>query len=367
MIGLDSLIPDLKRFTILIVDQEAPMRRNVRSVLQALGFSNFRDAGDGDAGLRKIRSEKIDCIFFRWRLPMITGPDFFHLAKNSARSNYVPALILAERNEEKEIVESLGLEMDSYLLLPLLPQVVEETMAEALFKHFEPSQSDRHLQNAGLALYRGNVERAHHELDAAEKISSRNPLVSYFRRLVFEKEGRTEMAGQAIETARHVFAKMIQGPQKAREKIDEGTRRLSERDLEGARQDFERAFELDPENSDLNTVIGDAFLSHGYAREAEQMFKASITNNPGNVFLYNRLGIAYRKQKKFHEAIRNYQMALEIDPQEENLHYNLARAHLSSGDRENAAKALQAALAIFPDFSEAQKLLAMIQSKDNRH
>jgi tetratricopeptide (TPR) repeat protein len=108
------------------------------------------------------------------------------------------------------------------------------------------------------------------------------------------------------------------------------------------------------------TAIGEAYLTHGLAQEAEKAFKVSIQNNPENIYVYNRLGIAFRRQKKFVDAIALYMKALSIDPEEENLYYNLARAYLGNGDKDRAALALKKAVKLNPDFKEASDLLVRI-------
>ena len=51
MLGLESLIENMRVFKVLIAGERTPDRRDVRQLLQTLGFSNFREASDGDDAL----------------------------------------------------------------------------------------------------------------------------------------------------------------------------------------------------------------------------------------------------------------------------------------------------------------------------
>ena len=63
----------------------------------------------------------------------------------------------------------------------------------------------------------------------------------------------------------------------------------------------------------------------------------------------------------------NYEKAIWIDSEDEVLNFNLARAHLEQGNRENAAGYLKTALRLKPDFPEAHFARgALLLPKDYR-
>jgi len=360
MMRLESFIKNMRQFKMLIADDEAAERRNVRNILQTLGFSNFREAEDGDAALRKLRAEKLDFIICNWSMPLVNGFELLRTVRDHSLNANTPFLMVVLPPEEKEAAKRLNPDEDGYLVKPLLPRNVEDKMIEILFNNLKPTPYDIHIQAAGAAMIKGDLVLAHKELDKAEQIKQGRPMTSYFRRLVFEAEGRSDQAEKTVSKARETFAAMIRGPREADRLIIQGSALLAEGRIEEAKKAFELVFQLDPDNPNRQHEIGDAFLNQGLAEEAEKIFKASIENNPDDVFLYNRLGMAFRRQKKLKEAIANYQKALSIDPDEENLHYNLARAYLSAGDRRKAAECLSQALELAPDFREARGLLEKI-------
>ncbi|WP_419785872.1 tetratricopeptide repeat protein [Pseudodesulfovibrio sp.] len=74
------------------------------------------------------------------------------------------------------------------------------------------------------------------------------------------------------------------------------------------------------------------------------------TLSKDDIAIFNKLGIALRGQGKWREAIDNYARALEIAPDDEGLHYNMAMAWFDGGDLRQAAKCLENALKINPEF-----------------
>jgi tetratricopeptide (TPR) repeat protein len=356
----------MRQFKILIVDDESPLRRTIRIMLKTLDFTIFRDAEDGNSASRKLKAERFDLIVCGWDLPLMSGQELIRFTRARAFSPSVPFLfILKEPDSAAQPCNDIGC---GFLSLPLIPQVLEDEIIDLLFNNLTPSELDEHFNKAGAALAQGAFMLAHEELDKAEQIEANNPLVNYYRWLVYSNEGKVDEAEEAIKKARQSFAAIILGPRDAGIKMIEAKTLLKNGMLDEARAAFDRVLDLDPNNQNYLPEIGQAYLSVGLTEEAEKTFLRSIESNPDDVFLYNMLGMVYRKSKKYDEAISSYMKALQIDPHEGYLYYNLARAYLSAGQRPKAVNALEQALIQSPDFKEAKYLydrLLIIMKPDN--
>ena len=357
MLTLHSLIEDFRRFKILIVSDDASYRHSIRHMLATLGFTAFREAEDGDDALRKLRTQEVNFVFCDLEMPFVNGPELVKALRDDKSLSCLPVVLFAEREPGGEFEETIGQGLESLILKPVVPTEVEDAMVTLLFKGLEPSGFDLHLRAAGEALARGDFQKAHKELVAAEELKPVRPIVNYFRCMVYEAEGLSDLAQQALAKARETFAQAVTGPRKADAQFRQGVEHLAAKRIQEALEAFDRVRKLDPYNQDRLADIGEVFLSQGMPEEAEAFFISSLEYNPEDIHLYNRLGMAYRRQNKLDEAIANYQKAISIDPHEENLRYNLARACLSAGDRENAVLALKEAVAINPGFKEAKTLL----------
>ena len=74
------------------------------------------------------------------------------------------------------------------------------------------------------------------------------------------------------------------------------------------------------------------------------------------VNLYNSAGIQSRKDGDYDKAIIQYQKAIAVQPADENLCYNLARAHLEREEWQEAQDAINRGLEINPEFREGIRL-----------
>lgn len=88
---------------------------------------------------------------------------------------------------------------------------------------------------------------------------------------------------------------------------------------------------------------------------ADDIQKASI----------NAFGIHLRKRRDFETAILFYRKALEMAPTDTRLLFNLARALFEKGDMDACQATLRQALALDPNFVEAQKFLRYLERQAN--
>ncbi len=69
---------------------------------------------------------------------------------------------------------------------------------------------------------------------------------------------------------------------------------------------------------------------------------------------YNDSGMESRANQAFDEAVQHYTKALIVSPEDENLHYNMGRAHYEAGRPDKAENCLADAMKINPDFQEGE-------------
>lgn len=96
------------------------------------------------------------------------------------------------------------------------------------------------------------------------------------------------------------------------------------------------------------------FIDEGNLPQAKEIIQDSEEIKDGIVLHYNARGMESRAIKNFDDAIGNYSKAIIVSPQDENLHYNAARACFEAGKREKAEEYLDKALKLNPEFQEGK-------------
>lgn len=101
-------------YTVLVVDDEPPIRRFLRTGLGAAGY-RVATAEDAAGALAGLSSEKPDVIILDLGLPDRSGLDV--IAEIRQRSA-VPIVVLSARDDERSKVEALDLGADDYVGKP---------------------------------------------------------------------------------------------------------------------------------------------------------------------------------------------------------------------------------------------------------
>ena len=112
----------MSRQVVLVVDDEAPMRKYVATNLKARGYEVLT-AEDGTEALKLIDEHTVDLLILDIMMP---GPDGLEVLGRVRRDMDVPVLMLSARGREGDKVEALDAGADDYLTKPF---GVEELLA----------------------------------------------------------------------------------------------------------------------------------------------------------------------------------------------------------------------------------------------
>jgi two-component system KDP operon response regulator KdpE len=110
------------RQMILVVDDEAPMRKYISTNLKARGY-DVLTAEDGTEALKLIDEHTINLLILDIMMP---GPDGLEVLRRLRQDMDVPVVMLSARGRETDKVEALDAGADDYLTKPF---GVEELLA----------------------------------------------------------------------------------------------------------------------------------------------------------------------------------------------------------------------------------------------
>jgi two-component system KDP operon response regulator KdpE len=99
---------------ILVVDDEAPMRKLLSNNLKASGYA-VRLAMDGSEALKLIEEHPFDLLLLDINMP---GPNGLQVLEVVRRTEELPVLVVSGRGRERDKVEALDLGADDYLSKP---------------------------------------------------------------------------------------------------------------------------------------------------------------------------------------------------------------------------------------------------------
>ena len=132
------------RATVLVIDDEPPIRRLLRTTLAVQDYRVI-EAADGREGLSLLRHERPDVLVLDLGLPDIDGLELIRIIRAESP---VPIVVLSSREDERGKVEALDLGADDYVTKPF---GMEELVARlrAALRHRLQQQGGRPLFHSG--------------------------------------------------------------------------------------------------------------------------------------------------------------------------------------------------------------------------
>lgn len=110
---------------ILIIEDQAPMRRNIALMLDMEGYTTCT-AGDGAAGLETLRKERPDLVLCDVMMPELDGYGVLKALRADADLCHVPLIFLSAKSDKLDIQAGIDMGANSYLTKPV---VREELLA----------------------------------------------------------------------------------------------------------------------------------------------------------------------------------------------------------------------------------------------
>lgn len=131
----------MKRFCVLVVDDEARILNFLSHKLKASGYDVIT-AMNGTQGLEQAQAQEPDLVILDILMP---GMDGFETLKQLRSFSSVPAIILSAKESSTDKIKGLSLGADDYLPKPFDPDELVARI-EAIRRRLEPAARRKNLQ-----------------------------------------------------------------------------------------------------------------------------------------------------------------------------------------------------------------------------
>jgi CheY-like chemotaxis protein len=119
---------NFNRLRFLVIDDNAHMRRILRTLLHGFGTREVYEAEDGAAGLEAFTHYMPDIIITDWVMPIFDGLELAQMIRQpGANANpYVPIIMLSGHSEKKRIVGARDAGITEFLAKPISAKALYE-------------------------------------------------------------------------------------------------------------------------------------------------------------------------------------------------------------------------------------------------
>ncbi len=136
--------------TVLIVDDEAPIREMIAVALEMAGYECMEAASVQEAHAH-IVDNKPDMILLDWMLPGTSGVEFTRRLKRDDLTAELPIIMLTAKGEEDNKVQGLEAGADDYITKPFSPRELVARL-KAVLRRATPQGIEEPIDVGGLML-----------------------------------------------------------------------------------------------------------------------------------------------------------------------------------------------------------------------
>lgn len=120
--------------TVLIIEDDSAIRQLLTALFSSRGFG-ISEAGDGDAGIERARTDKPDLIILDMSLPGMTGWEVLPVLRSHPNTRKTPVIALTAYDTPESRDEARDAGCDRFVAKPIdtdrLMEAVEELVGTA--------------------------------------------------------------------------------------------------------------------------------------------------------------------------------------------------------------------------------------------
>lgn len=136
----------IDRMVILIVDDDAEIRKIIIEYLTMSGFKNFLEANDGTEAYVLLNEafRRIDLVISDWEMPRTSGITLLRALRQHRHRAKIPFIMITSQQskERLKISRAAQSKVDHYIVKPFRAQTLLEKVWKALgFENFLPEVS----------------------------------------------------------------------------------------------------------------------------------------------------------------------------------------------------------------------------------
>jgi CheY-like chemotaxis protein len=117
---------------VLLVDDEADIRRIAALSLSGVGGMEVAQAGGGSEGIRMAREDRPDVILLDMMMPGLDGPATFQALRSDPETSAIPVVFLTAKAMSTEVGRLRDLGARGVLIKPFDPMALPRLLRELL-------------------------------------------------------------------------------------------------------------------------------------------------------------------------------------------------------------------------------------------
>jgi len=218
---------------------------------------------------------------------------------------------------------------------------------------FSPANHQTSLLLADCDIRLGQYKAAVELLDPWDQRSPDDMALAYLLGTALLKDKQSDRGAKVLD-------RILRKGESAESRLLMGTARLNTLDFAGARDELQKATELNPKLPEVHGSLGLALLGLSQADTAAAEFRKELEVDPNNFVAVFQLAILAKQNQRFEESRKYLARSLSLRPGDPAVLYQSATVDIASGKLAEGCRELEDLVKLSPDFTEAHVSLAAV-------
>jgi len=133
--AMDRSRADYQSFGVVVIEDQAFVRKTIVQLLGQLGFSKIGEAEEGESGLRECQRANPDVIVCDIDMRPVNGLDFLTRlrASTDVRNPRTPVIFLTKHSESEVVKQAMALGVNAFVVKPPTLPALRERIDRFLF------------------------------------------------------------------------------------------------------------------------------------------------------------------------------------------------------------------------------------------
>ena len=119
-----------KSLNVLVVEDNANLRKVLINIINKLGFPPALEAEHGQEAWEKVQNEKVDIVLTDWTMPVMDGLEFLKALREEPLDRQPIVVMCTMENDMERIVEAMHAGANEYIMKPFTEEIVRDKLEE---------------------------------------------------------------------------------------------------------------------------------------------------------------------------------------------------------------------------------------------
>ena len=120
--------------TILVVDDQQPMRKTIAFILRQAGFKDLEFAESGEMAWEAITKSSIGLVLLDWNMPGLTGFALLERIRSHPSLAGLPVIMVTAEAHQDLVLSAIAAGVDDYVVKPFTPAVLLKKVRDVLVR-----------------------------------------------------------------------------------------------------------------------------------------------------------------------------------------------------------------------------------------